>query len=175
MSLFQNHIFHKNIERFIGSTTPILLGFLFLILGALPLKSVALPNLGAVFLTINIFFWSTHQPNSLKPFGIFLLGILADILGYAPIGVGALGLLLLYFLIEIKRRIFIGSDFLVDWISFAIMSSLVNILNWGLVSLLNKHMLSFSSPLIYYMIGVVLYPIIVFFLEKLKNYLNIEH
>src|SRR5690242_4166492 len=47
----------------------------------------------------SVFFWSLFRPSSLPPPVVFLIGLLLDLLGYLPLGVGPVILLLLHGLV----------------------------------------------------------------------------
>lgn len=46
-----------------------------------------------------VYFWSLYRPDGMPPPVVFLIGVLLDLLGYLPLGVGALTLLVVHGLV----------------------------------------------------------------------------
>ena len=65
-----------------------------------------------------VFFWSLFRPAAMPPPVVFLIGLLADLLGYAPPGVGVLTLLLVHGLALRWRRLLTRQGFLMVWLAF---------------------------------------------------------
>ena len=83
-----------------------------------------------------VFFWSLFRPASMPPPVVFLIGLLADLLGYVPPGVGVLTLLLVHGLALRWRRVLTRQGFVLVWLAFAGVGAGAAALNWALTSLL---------------------------------------
>ncbi len=83
-----------------------------------------------------VYFWSLFRPASMTPPLVFLLGILVDLLGYAPMGVNVLTLLLVHGMALRVRRVLVRQGFLVVWVGFAGVAFAAAALQWMLTSLL---------------------------------------
>lgn len=83
-----------------------------------------------------VFFWSLFRPASLPAFGVFLLGLLLDLLSQAPIGTGMLIMLLSQAAVLRARRVLARQGFAVVWLVFVGASAAAATAQWLLVALL---------------------------------------
>jgi rod shape-determining protein MreD len=113
-----------------------------------------------------VFFWSLFRPASMPPIVVFLLGLLTDLLGYAPPGVGVLTLLLAHGLALLWRRNLVRMGFLVVWFAFIGVTCGASALEWALTSLLTFHLLPPGSAFFEASIGIGLYPMIAVVLTR---------
>ena len=103
----------------------------------IPGQAVALP---AVALAC-IWFWSLFRPAAMPPPAVFAIGVLLDLLGYLPLGVGVLTLLVTHG-IALRLRRFLGQQgFAVTWLAFLPVAAGAALLSWGLVSVLTLTLL----------------------------------
>jgi rod shape-determining protein MreD len=137
---------------------PFLSALALLIVGALPLR---LPYLGPItpdFAIMVAFYWAVHRPNSIPASAIFLLGVISDMLGGSPFGVGVLVLLVAYWTTRSQRRLFVGRPFWVVWWGFSMVSAGAMILTWIIVCLLAVGLVDPMPALFSYVLGLGLYP-----------------
>jgi rod shape-determining protein MreD len=102
----------------------------------------------------------------MPPIVVFLLGLLTDLLGYAPPGVGVLTLLLAHGLALLWRRNLVRMGFLVVWFAFIGVTCGASALEWALTSLLTFHLLPPGSAFFEASIGIGLYPMIAVVLTR---------
>jgi rod shape-determining protein MreD len=88
-----------------------------------------------------VFFWSLLRPASMPPILVFLIGLLTDLLSFAPIGVGVLTLLVAHGLALRWRRALVRRGFVMIWLAFACVAAATSALAWGLTSLLTFRLL----------------------------------
>ena len=69
-----------------------------------------------------VFFWSLFRPASMPPWIVFLLGVLSDLLGFAPLGVGVLLLLTVHGFALRWRRTLVRLGFLPVWVAFTVLA-----------------------------------------------------
>ena len=67
---------------------------------------------------------------------VLMLGLLADMLGYVPLGVDVLVLLIAHGLAVRWRRLLTRQGFVLVWISFIAVAVGAALLSWGMISLL---------------------------------------
>lgn len=82
-----------------------------------------------------VFFWTLHRPSAMAPLAGFLLGLLTDLLGSAPIGIGLVGLLAAQGTALRFRRVLLRQEFLLVWLAFCGVALLFAALVWALDSL----------------------------------------
>ena len=108
----------------------------------------------------SVFFWSVFRPLSLPPLLVFALGLLADLLGYGPIGVGVLILLIVHGLAVGWRGALARQGFMLIWLAFAAVAVGATALQWLLMSALAFRLLP-SQPVLFEMaLAVGLYPLL---------------
>jgi rod shape-determining protein MreD len=138
---------------FPGSTTALLL-----LVTAAPLGVPGQAELQASIALACIFFWSLFRPASMPPAVVFCIGLLADLLGYAPPGVSVLTLLIAHGLALRWRRVLARQGFLLVWLAFVGVAVGAATVQWALTSLLTFRLLPPGPGLFQAAIGAGLYP-----------------
>jgi rod shape-determining protein MreD len=120
----------------------------------LPLQAALLPALtfGCVW------FWSLHRPAAMPPPLVFLLGVLFDLLGYLPLGIGVLTLLIIHGIASRARWVLTRQGFLLVWFAFVGVAAGGALLGWGLNSLLQFRLLPFPPAVFEFALTVAVYP-----------------
>ena len=104
-----------------------------------------------------VFFWSIFRPGSMTPPIVFVLGLLADLLGLAPPGISVLVLLAVHG-IAVRWRVLAGQGFLIVWLAFVAVAAVAAALGWALTSLLTLRVLPPSAALFQFGLTAGLYP-----------------
>lgn len=105
-----------------------------------------------------VYFWSLFRPASLPPPVVFVIGLLLDLLGYLPIGVGVLTLLILHGVVLRSRRSLAQQGFIVVWLTLLWLGISTSILIWTLTSLLNLQLMPAGPAAFQAMLTAALYP-----------------
>ena len=105
-----------------------------------------------------VFHWSLARPAWMPPPVVFLLGVLADLLGVAPPGVSVLALLVAHGLAVRWRPALAQAGPLPAWLAFAAVAALTAALDWALSSLLTARVLPADAALLRFALTVALYP-----------------
>jgi rod shape-determining protein MreD len=138
---------------FPGSTTALLL-----LVTAAPLGVPGQAELQASIALASVFFWSLFRPASMPPAVVFGVGLLVDLLGYAPPGVSVLTLLIAHGLALRWRRVLVRQGFLLVWLAFVGVAAGAAALQWALTSLLIFRLLPPGPGIFQAAIGAGLYP-----------------
>lgn len=133
---------------------------LLLLIAACPLGVPGLPEVQAASGLACVFFWSLFRPASMPPPVVFLLGLLVDLLSYAPPGVGVLTMLGMHGLALRWRRGLVPLGFVAVWLSFAGLAALAAAMQWALTSLLAFQLLPLGSVVFQAAVGAGLYPVL---------------
>lgn len=131
---------------------------LLLLLGAAPLGLPAQAELQPAIALACVFFWSLFRPASMPPPAVFLLGLLADLLGLGPLGVGTLVLLIAHGLALRWRHELSRQGFAMVWLAFIAVAAGAAALAWGLTSLLWLRLLPPFPSLFEFALAAGLYP-----------------
>lgn len=137
---------------------PIASSALLLVLLAAPLGLPWQAQLGGGAALACVFQWSVAQPSWMPPPAVFLLGVLADLLGVAPPGVSVLALLVAHGLAVSWRPALARAGLLPSWLAFAVVAALAAALDWALSSLLTARLLPTDAALLGFALTVTLYP-----------------
>ncbi|HET6197764.1 MAG TPA: rod shape-determining protein MreD [Acetobacteraceae bacterium] len=105
-----------------------------------------------------VYFWSLFRPAAMPPPVVFLLGLLFDLLGYMPLGVGPLTLLAVYGLALRWRRVLTRQGFLSAWLAFAGFATGAAALGWILTAALSFRLLPVGPALFEAALTAALYP-----------------
>jgi rod shape-determining protein MreD len=133
---------------------------LLLLLLAAPLGLPGQPELQQAAALGNVFFWSLFRPGSMTPPMVFLLGLLVDLLGFAPPGVAVLVLLIAHGLALRWRRALTRQGFLIVWLAFLGIAAAAAAMSWALVSLLTLTLLPVGPALFQAGLSAGCYPLL---------------
>jgi rod shape-determining protein MreD len=111
-----------------------------------------------------VFFWSLHRPRSMPPLAGFMLGLLTDLLGQAPIGVGIVALLAAQAIALHWRRGLLRADFLVQFFAFCGVALLFAAIIWSLDSLFALTVLPPGPVFFLAALSAGCYPVLALFL-----------
>lgn len=131
-----------------------------LLVTSAPLGLPGQAELQATIALCCVFFWSLFRPASMPPPMVFMLGLLTDLLGYAPPGVGVLTLLLVHGLALRWRRVLTRMGFLVVWLTFVGVASGAAAMQWALTSLLTFRLLPPAAAFFQAALGAGIYPLL---------------
>ncbi len=148
-------------RSFPGATTVLLL-----LLTAGPLGLPGQAELQGALALGCVFFWSLFRPASLPPLLVFGLGVLADLLGYGPVGVGVLILLSAHGFALRWRHMLTRQGFLRIWFAFMVVAAAAAVLQWGLTSLLTFRLLPVGPALFQLALSAGLYPLLAAILAR---------
>ncbi len=95
-----------------------------------------------------VWFWSLSRPSAVPPPVVFLIGLLMDLLGYLPLGVGALTLLVVQAAALALRRALSSRGLILIWVVFAAVAAAASLLIWCMVMVLTFRRLS-PDPMIF--------------------------
>ncbi len=133
---------------------------LMLLLLAAPLGLPGQAELQQAVALACVFFWSIFRPGSMTPPIVFLLGLLVDLLGYAPPGVAVLVLLIAHGLALRWRRYLTRQVFLLVWLIYITVAAGAAVLSWALVSLLTFRILPLAPALFQTVLSAATYPLL---------------
>ncbi len=139
---------------------------LVLLLMAAPLGLPGQPEVQAAIALAAVYFWSLFRPASMPPAVVFMLGLLTDLLGFAPVGVGVLSLLIVHGLALRWRRVLVRQGFVVVWLAFVAVAAGAAALQWALTSLLTFRLLPPGPGVFQASLSAGLYPMIATLLTR---------
>lgn len=147
----------------------ILLFFVILTLAPLrvPYIADALPLLPALV----VFQFSLATPERLPGPFLLAMGVLLDLLlggPGAPVGVSALGFVLIRAAVVANRRYLVGVPFLFQWVGFCLLEWLFMVLVWGFTALWTWTAIDPVPAMRQYAVVIVLYPLLAPILARVR-------
>ena len=106
----------------------------------------------------SVYVWSLLRPAAMPPPVVFPIGLLFDLLGYVPLGVGPLMLLVVHGLAVRWRNRLLAQVFVAGWAAFAGFAVGGAALCWALTALLSFRLLPLGPALFEALLAAALYP-----------------
>ena len=137
-----------------------------LLVSAAPLGLPGQAELQATVALSGVFFWSLFRPASMPAWVVFAIGLLVDLIGFAPLGVGVLTLLATHGFAARARRVLVRQGFVVVWLAFAVAACGAAALAWALTSLLDLRLLPPAPGVFQAALSAGLYPLLAMLLTR---------
>ena len=113
-----------------------------------------------------VYHWTIYRPDLLPPIGIFAVGLAQDLLVGAPVGVGALVLLLARAAVLRYRRFFINCTFPFVWTGFTLLSAAAMLLWWALECAVQFSLFDLRSTVFRTVLTIAVFPVASFALGR---------
>lgn len=107
-----------------------------------------------------VWFWSVFRPANMPPPMVFVIGLLLDLLGYLPLGVGTFTLLAVQALALAMRRSLAQRGFLTIWIVFALVAAVAALMIWLLTMLLMFRLLQPYPAILILAVTIAIFPVV---------------
>jgi rod shape-determining protein MreD len=150
--------FWQRLDAVARHLSPFAFAFLLVLFGAVPIRLPHLAEIGPSFALLAVYYWAVHRPTVLPAIAVFVLGLLADFLGAAPLGVGTTVLLGVYAVTVSQRRFIVGQSFLWVWMGFMIVCAGNFAASWALASLLAGMVIDPRPAVFAAVLNVAVYP-----------------
>ena len=135
----------------------------FVVLTLAPLRVPYLADALPLLPTLVVFQFSLATPERLPGPLLLAMGVLLDLLlggPGAPVGVSALGFVLIRAAVVANRRYLVGVPFLFQWIGFCLLSWAFVALVWAFTALWTWTAIDPTQAMMQYAIVIVIYPIL---------------
>jgi len=150
----------QRLDQLARNVSPFAITVLLLIIGLVPLRLPYLPPLSITLVLVSVYYWAVHRPSALPAPTVFLLGLMADLLGGGFLGVNALVLLAAYASAMGLRPWLVGASFAIVWWGFAILSAGALLLTWVITWFLAGSAADLSPGVSGTVFGVGAYPLL---------------
>ena len=148
--------------------------FLLLILSSLPLNVFNIGSVRPAFMLMAVYYLAILRPSIIPALVVFIIGITLDLISSYPIGLNALTLVAVQWIIKSQRRFLAGQQFKVLWGGFTLICFAVNTLHWGIFSLFNFNAFSFIPTIISVLLSSFLFPLVALPLSQVNKALSDE-
>ena len=150
----------ENLGRALRSAAPTLLGALGVLLWSSPLRLAEGYAPTPLLPLVVVYFWAIYSPASLPAFGVFLIGVLQDLLTGGPLGMWPTIYLTTTYLVATQRSYFHGRDQQVVWLGFAVIGLIAGAIEWSVMSLISGSRLPIGGLALRMAATIALYPLI---------------
>jgi rod shape-determining protein MreD len=106
----------------------------------------------------SVWFWSLHRPAAMPPAVVFVLGVLLDLLGFNPLGVGVLTLLATHGVAIRVQHLLAQQGFAIGWMAFVVVETAAASMGWALIALLTFRPIPFGPSMFQAVLTAALYP-----------------
>lgn len=126
-------------------------------------------TLAPAFVLMAVFYWTVHRPDLLRPWQVFLIGLLHDILAGGPLGVNSLVLLFAYWAIVAQHKVFRGKSFGLVWCAFALVAAGAELLVMIAALVTGYGLINPAAALVQYALTIALYPPVAFLMGRAQR------
>jgi rod shape-determining protein MreD len=132
--------------------------FLILIVST-PMRLPGFASIAPQLPLIAVYYWAIYRPDLLRPWAVFLLGAIADIIAGTPLGVSSLIFLAIQAVADSQRRI-LGRSFLMAMWGFALTAAGAMVVEWVMSSVVLVTVLPVKALLFQYAMTMIFYPLL---------------
>lgn len=150
----------KGLENLLRLLVPILL---MAVLFLLSITALPLPKVGQVkpaLLLMVVYYWSIYRPTLIPPSLCFGLGLLLDFMSALPLGVNAIILTLVQWIVRDQRRFLMGQAYFTIWSVFALVATLSLMAQWGLYGLVHMAWAPLMPVMFSLLATILLFPVV---------------
>jgi rod shape-determining protein MreD len=150
------HRLDQNARRLLPVLSTLLLGFV----SILPVDIPRWGEMAPPLILVGVFYWSLVRPDLMQPATAFLLGLVEDLVTGAPIGSGALVMVITQWIMRGQQRFLANRPFLLLWAAFLPVIMMATILEWLVYATLTFHAVPILIALARMALGFVLFPVV---------------
>ncbi len=162
-------LFMQRLDIWTRAAVPLLLTLFTVVLNVVPLRLPDYAPLAPGFVLMAIFYWTVHRPDLMRPWAVFLIGILDDILSGTPLGVNSLVLLFVHWAIMTQHKAFRGKSFAVVWFGFVLVAFGAKLVLVGVALAVGYGWLNPFALFVQFLLTVALYPPIAFLMGRAQR------
>ena len=159
----------QRLDLLARNLSPFAFSVVLLILGAAPLPVPHLAAIGPSFAMAAVFYWAVHRPTLLPAPAVFVIGVLSDFLGGAPVGVGAVTLLLVHGVAVAQRRLLLETPFVVLWWGYSMVAAGATVVTWLLSSWLADAMIDPRPALFSFLLDLGVFPAVAYVFARAQR------
>ena len=157
------------VDSLLARMLPLATTVLAAVVAILPLRLPGYAALTPAFTLMAVYHWTIDRPDLLPPLGLFGVGLAQDLLAGAPVGVGALLLLLARAAVLRARRHFINRTFPFVWAGFTLLGAAAMFGLWALHCALQLSLLDLRNTVFRTVLTIAVFPAASFALGRMQR------
>lgn len=130
----------------------------------LPLRVPGYAALTPAFSLMAVYHWTIYRPDLLPALALFAVGLTEDLLTGAPVGVGALMLLIARAAVLQYRRYFVNRAFPFVWSGFTLLTGVAMLGLWALHCAIGLTLLDLRNTIFRTVVTIAVFPVASFLL-----------
>lgn len=158
--------FWQRVDIFARHQIPLALTLGLVLVSVVPTHAAGLTRIGPMLSLIAVYYWAIYRPDLLRYGGVFVIGLMQDLLSGTPPGAGALSLLLTYGLVISQYKFFNAKPFAVTWWAFILVAAGATLVKWLAVSAVHGTLVDGDAAFYAYLMTVATYPVVGWLLAR---------
>jgi rod shape-determining protein MreD len=150
--------FWQRLDVILRRLVPGGLTLILLLMSVAPSRLPGFVHIAPMIALISIYYWAVSRPDVMGYGTAFLLGMVEDSLTGAPLGVGALVLLLTQVTVASQYKFFLGKPFMVSWWAFSLVAAGAALIKWLAVSAIYGTFVDMTALFFSYLFTLAVYP-----------------
>ena len=118
---------------------------------------------------MSVYHWSIYRPELLPAPAVFVLGLVLDALTGGPLGLFALILVIVFGIVSMQRRTFLGKTFLVEWFGFLLVVAGASVASWLITCIYYVALVDARPIALQAMLTLAAYPCIVWVFARVAR------
>lgn len=135
----------------------------------LPVRVPGYAALTPAFTLMAVYHWTIYRPDLLPPLALFGLGLAEDLLTGAPVGIGALILLIARAAVLQYRRYFVNRAFPFVWSGFTLLAGIAMLGLWALHCAIELSILDLRNTIFRTVVTIAMFPVASFLLGRAQR------
>ncbi len=161
--------FWQRIDRIGRNLAPFAVTVILVLIGMIPLHIPGYAQIAPELALMSVFYWTVHRPDLLRPSAVFLIGVLQDILSGGVLGLGALILVTVHWVLLNQRRFFLANTFPLMWFGFALIVYGAAVMQWAAYSVLSAAVMPMAGALYQATLTLALFPVFAWLFIKIHR------
>ena len=158
-------------EIAVRGLTPFVITLSLAMLTIIPLRIPDFAPVTPALTVISVYYWSIYRPDLLPMAAVFGVGLFQDALAGTPLGLTALVLILVQYVVIAQRRFFHSKTFLVEWWGFLLVAPGAALVSWLLASLYFGVFVAVRPLGFQLLLSIALYPCLAWLFARIQHYL----
>lgn len=158
-------------ELAVRGLTPFIVTVSLAVLTVIPLRIPDFAPVTPALTVIAVYYWSIYRPDLLPMAAVFGVGLFQDALAGMPLGLTALVLILVQYVVIAQRRFFHSKTFLVEWWGFLLVAPGAALVSWLLASLYFGVLVAPRPLGFQLLLSIALYPCLAWLFTRIQHYL----
>ena len=158
-------------EGAVRGLTPFILTLALAMLTVVPLRIPDFAPVTPSLTVIAVYYWSIYRPDLLPLAAVFGVGLFQDALAGTPLGLTALVLITMQYVVITQRRFFHSKTFLVEWWGFMLVAPVAAFASWLLASMYFATLVAARPMGFQLLLSIALYPCLALLFSRVQHYL----